>query len=133
MTARCQRVCVILPHPPRTLGKGNHDNWWDVRRDYDTCKGIAYYLLRDAMERASIIVGEDAPWTGALMHIDWRFVGTPPDDDNIVTRCAAIRDAAEAIGLVTNDRFITIGTITTTRVKRIDQCVEVAFEKAAQS
>jgi hypothetical protein len=125
-----QRVSVILPHPPRTLGKGNSAGWWTVRRDYVNCKIAAYYLLRDALDSAGIIVGEDAPWDGAIMHIDWLFAGTPPDDDNIVTRCAAARDAAEDIGLVTNDRFVTIGTVTTTRVKRISQCVEMAFEKA---
>src|SRR5580765_7441134 len=95
-----QRVSVILPHPPRTLGKGNSADRWTVRRDYGDSKTAAYYLLRGAMDRAGIVVGEDAPWDAAIMHIDWLFAGIPPDDDNVVTRCAAYRDAAEAIGLV---------------------------------
>lgn len=129
MTNHSQRVCVTLPLPPRTLGKGASFHWRAVRRDYADYGMFAYIALCQTMDLQALRVGDETPWAAARMDIEWRSTGARPDDDNVVTRCATYRDAVQHAGLVSDDRTIRIGNVTFTRVKRADQGCVVTFTK----
>jgi hypothetical protein len=68
-------------------------------------------------------IGESMPWPACRMDICWLFAGVEPDSDNIVARLKAVRDGIADALLVTDDKHIQIGTVTTERVPRKEQGV----------
>lgn len=101
---------VITPLPPGTLGKNGRAHWAARHAAYQALKQEAYLLLH----QQRLALGYDAApaYPALVMDIVWAQSGVIADDDQIVARCAAIRDAAETVGLVANDRDIRIGTVT---------------------
>ncbi len=120
---------IELPIPPRSLGKGASVHWRTVRRDYAQHQLWAASMLYRMFGLPGFRDVLRLPWPGARMDIEWRFAGIQPDDDNVVTRVACYRDAAENVELVSNDRDIHIGSVTFTRVKRADQGCVLTFTK----
>lgn len=133
-------VEVVLPLPPSVLG--HHGGGWQqmgIRRSTGKPYVIsgnrkAFAKVRDEAITAlrQVSIGHGLQWPGAVMSVEWRFAGTAPDSDGAWTRVSAIRDAAQHVEIVTNDRHIEQGTLTFTRVKKVEQCVVVRFKRPEQ-
>ena len=119
-------LTVDLPLPPKSLGKGAHDHWRTVRRDYGQYREWGGMALTVAMYAEPFAIKHRR----FTMDIHWRFAyGRPPDDDNAITRCACYRDAAQDVGLVTDDIWIQTGAVTFERVKRGCEGVTITFRE----
>ena len=133
-------VELVLPLPPSVLG--HHGGGWQ-KMGYRRSTGKPYVIsgnrkafatVRDEAITAlrQVSIGHGLQWPAAVMSVEWRFAGTAPDSDGIWTRVSAIRDAAQHVQIVTNDRYITQGTLTLVRVKKVDQRVVLRFARAEQ-
>jgi hypothetical protein len=103
---------------PQILGKNGGNGWgWAAKnRAFRDQKAWAEYALYERIK-----AGHWERWPAAIMHVNWEYNrGRPPDDDNAIARLAAVRDAFEAAGVVSDDRHISIGTVTFTKVPQTD-------------
>jgi hypothetical protein len=120
-------VEITIPIPPATLSKNSgHGHWSTYHRAFQEAKDNAYAALCE--ELGAVQVGAMGP---LVMEAIWRYSNAShiPDDDNMVARLAACRDAAQYIGLVENDRDIRIGKLTHARCRKGEERVMVRFRK----
>lgn len=110
--------------PDNVLSKNGRGLWPARHREFQQVKRDAYLLLREQ-------VGYDVqPADRLVMDIHWRqAVGRTADDDNIITRMAAARDAAAMAGLVWDDSDIRVGAAMIERVAKGEECVVVTFRR----
>lgn len=131
------RVHVVLPIPPGVLG--HHGDGWIISgstrsgRRYRVTQATTAFREHKQMALRCIQQATSCDrwyWPDVRMDVRWYFSGPLADDDGIWQRCSAYRDAAQAAGLVADDRFVRQGTLTLYRVRRRYQCVEIVFRRA---
>ena len=103
---------IELPLPPRALSKNARVHWRTRAAAFREHRTWGMYKLREACGTAVPL------WDGAVMDITWYQVksGGGTDDDNVIARCAAFRDGFAAAGLVSDDKYITVGDVSVVRV-----------------
>lgn len=116
-------ITLTLPLPPMTLSKNARVHWAVRNAAFQKHKKIAFVALREQFPVVPF-------WPAAVMHLTWYQCAPLPDSDNALARVAAARDAMEAGGLVSNDKYIAIGSINVVRVRtRKEQRVVLRFER----
>ncbi len=128
---------VTLPYlPAALLSKNGRDRAINVlhpsgKRFYKSARADAFRDLKHdaAMQLRNTLLGEEPRYPALVMHTTWYAIAPLPDDDNVAQRVAAVRDAAENVGLVANDRHIVTAVPTIIRVQhRHEQRVVIVFE-----
>jgi Holliday junction resolvase RusA-like endonuclease len=118
-----QRLVITMPHPPASLSPNGRPNRWERAADTKRTRRDAMLVTRQSMWDQLAEWDINDPWPSARMDICWLFAGVEPDSDNIVARLKAVRDGIADALLVTDDKHIQIGTVTTERVPRKEQGV----------
>ena len=118
--------------PPSVLGKNGRDRVVNVvhpsgRRFYKSDRAEAFKALKTEAyyELRQQCGTQPRQYDRLTMRIHWRQAGTVPDHDQVIARCSAVMDAAEAAGLVADDRDVSIATPVVERVahKHEQECV----------
>ena len=121
-----QRVVLTLPHPPASLSPNGRAHWRTQAVDKTRTRTGALLMTRNVIWQEGIT---SHPWPAARMDICWMFAGRQPDDDNVVARCKSIRDGIADGCLVSDDKHITIGTVTMERVPKAQQGVVLTLTR----
>lgn len=117
---------ITIPIPPATLSKNGRAHWRTKHRAFQEAKDNAYAALCE--ELGALQVGD----AGRLvLDVIWRYSNQShiPDADNIIARLSPAMDAAQFIGLVDNDRDISIGLMTAARCRKGEERVMIRFRR----
>jgi hypothetical protein len=117
-----ERVTITLPLPPRSLSPNGREHWTTKNRDAQQFR----FLARNATNHHA---SSDWPWPGADCLIIWHYSGRQPDDDNVIAQCKSIRDGVADAELVTDDRHIKTIGVEFVKVRKVDECVILHFDR----
>lgn len=115
----------IEPLPPITLSKNGRANWRRIHEDFQTVLARARQQFAN---RANYNASLAWPVHAAIMDVVWcQARGRRPDDDNVFARVAAVRDAAQHVGMVADDKHIRVGEVFYERVLPGEEFCQVQF------
>lgn len=125
-------VALVIPIAlcPMSLSKNGRTHWRTKHGAFQSQKRWVIACMQD--EIATETLSTDAwPWYSARMHVNWQYNrGRHPDPGNAFARLEPTLDAFQSIGIVENDMYIALGTMTFTKVKQTDDPVAVVTLEA---
>lgn len=122
----CDRVVLVLPHPPASLSPNGRAHWSERGRDAQRWRRIGAGLM---VNYRAVTGHDERDWPAASLRITWMFAGRQPDDDNCIARLKPVRDGLADAGLIADDGLIHVEGVVFERVKRHEQAVVLTLTR----